>query len=263
MRLLRQSLSFVSVGAALAFAATTHDANAEGDGAENGVIASAVSQVLSYEVWFGGVAVADAKFQMSTDESGYSGVFRLRSDGVLDWFTEAEVQAETTGARSSEGALAPGGFNVSAEVDDEPFTVDVAFSPEGPESVTAEPPFDPRPWEIEPSDQSGALDPLSAFIAAFFPSSDAAICDRSLDIYDGRRRYEVSLYEENRRREKDGFVEVECKARWDRTAGFKPKQMRKPGVEFMVRFRILEDGLTVPVRAWAQTEYGAVVAVID
>lgn len=250
---LRQTLSAAALAAAaFTFAPTVAPAEAP---------EAPFSQGRAYKVWLGGIKVADAHFTVTADGDSYQGVLALSSDGVLDWFTEATIRSEATGGFSGDDAFAPDRFVFRSEIDNQPQAVDLIYRDGGPDSVVAEPPFDPRPWEIAPSAQNGALDPISAVVSAFFPADAGEICDRTLDIYDGRRRYEIALTDEVKRETDDGVLEVDCVARWRRVAGFKPKQMRQPGYDFTVRFEVSEDGVTTPVRAWAETEFGALIAV--
>ncbi len=220
-----------------------------------------ISQEISYRVYLGGVVVGNATFRLRSDADGYSGVFEVESDGVADRFTEADIRTEGSGLWTARGDIFPSEWVFNSRVDDETLDVEVVFGSAGPETVTADPPYRPRDYEIDPTLQYGALDPISAAIRAVFPRDGEAICDRRLDIFDGRRRYEVVFTGEIKRETRDGAVEVDCAAVWKRLAGYRSRDLRKPGFDFTVRFRLI-DGRALPVRAWTDTELGAAVVVM-
>ena len=217
----------------------------------------------SYDISLGGFQVAEAKLRVQWKEDDYIATFELVSDGLLDWFYSATIKTEASGAFTPEGRTTPELFTFRSKFDERPQDVDVAYSEAGPSEVRAEPPFKPRPWQLAPEEQIDTLDPISAIVRLMHPRTGIDVCDRSVDIFDGRRRYELALVEELERSEEDGYVKIECIAVWRRLAGFKPKYMRLPPNEFILRVHVYEDGVIWPVRAWAETDYGAVVAVLD
>ena len=217
----------------------------------------------NYDISLGGLTVAEAKLTMRLTDDGYAAAFELKSDGLLDWFYEAWVLSEANGVLTADGRFAPSVFIVRSQFDDRPQDLDLQFSETGPDTVFAEPPFKPRPWQLDPIEQTGSVDPISAAVLLMQPHAGSDVCDRKVDVFDGRRRHEVALIEELEREQRDGYVKVECKATWRRVAGFKPKYMDLPPNEFMIRIHVYDDGFLWPVRAWAETDWGAVVAVLD
>ena len=223
-----------------------------------------VERRAAYDISLGGITFASATFSLQSNTSNYGAVFEMESDGLLDWFYEATIKTGSDGAKTEDGRFAPKMFTFRSFFDKKPQDVDVAYSEEGPKEVRAEPPFKPRPWEIAPEEQTGALDPISAAVSLTLPeTSDSTVCSRKVDIYDGRRRYEIAMTKEVARIERDGGIRVECEALWTRLAGFKPKYMKDPSYPFKIRYQIGSDGVVWPIRAWADTDYGAVIAVLD
>lgn len=217
---------------------------------------------LEYRISLGGVVVGNAVFEVETDGESYAGALRVASDGAADLFTSALVSSEANGLVTSRGDLSPVEWVFSSQVDDDALDVTMAFGSAGPRSVVAEPPYREREWQIDPTAQFGALDPISAAVSAMFPESEADVCDRTLDIFDGRRRYHVVFKEEIRRDVRDGAVEVDCATAWRRVAGYRSRDLRKPDFELTVRFRLMDDGRALPVRAWTDTEFGGLIAVL-
>lgn len=220
------------------------------------------AQDLRYRIFLGGANIGSARFRLESQGEGYSGSFSLQSGGVADLFTEAEVRTEATGAWDGRGGLTPSNWSFFSDVDGKTLDVQVSFNNVGPESVEADPPYRPRDYEIDPMRQYGAVDPVSAVVQAMYPETQEEVCRRSLDIFDGRRRYEIALTRELRREREDGYVEVDCAASWRRVAGYSARDMRKPGFDLTIRFRLMEDGRTLPIRAWTQTEFGGAIVVL-
>lgn len=217
----------------------------------------------SYRISLGGVVVAEADFNLATNEEDYRAAFELESDGVADWFTDALVRTDGSGLWTSRGDLNPLVWLFHSTIDDKAFDLEVEFSSAGPNRVTAEPPFRPRDWEIDPQRQYGAVDPMTAVVNAMHPDDADSICERSFQVFDGRRRYDLVFGDELRRDVRNGAVEIDCAVAWRRIAGFRPRDMRKPDFEFTLRMRMLEDGRALPVRAWTDTEFGGLIAVLD
>lgn len=217
----------------------------------------------AYKFYVGGVLVGKATLTAQYDADSY----RIRADasttGAVGWFLKATFSTEAEGALARDKIL-PAFFRLDTLAAKKPQDVSMTYDKRGaPAEVLAEPPFDPRPWQIDPKRQTGTIDPMSAGVdAALGPLSGADICKRRFPIYDGRRRYDFVLEGKLKERERDGFPTVDCKGRFKRVAGFKPKFMAKPDYVFTVRFRMLPNGVALPIRAWADTDFGAAIAVI-
>lgn len=78
----------------------------------------------------------------------------------------------------------------------------------------------PRDWDIDPSAQGDAVDPLTALYLTLRAVPEADVCDLAVFIFDGHRRSKVSL--SNPKRSETGFT---CRGEYRRVAGYKPKDM--------------------------------------
>ncbi|MCI4664067.1 MAG: DUF3108 domain-containing protein [Neomegalonema sp.] len=216
----------------------------------------------AYRIYLGGARVAKAQLEVTKTGAKYRTSFNLTAGGIVKWFYKATIRTIATGAQAANGAWAPALFTFRSRIDKKSYKFDLAYSDVGPRSVEATPPFSPRPWQLDPAKQIGALDPNSTAMRILFRANGEKVCKRKFDIYDGRRRYTIMLTKELRREKKLGDLLVDCVGIWKRTAGFKPKYMKLPGHEFKVQFHLRDDGVTWPVRAWAATSWGDVTAVI-
>lgn len=224
---------------------------------------SAPSTRLPVDFYLGGVHLGSATFTSSGSGGRYQSRLDLETDGFVEWFFDAVLVARSAGAFDGR-RLTPGSFDVDARSEEEgAFTIEMAFADGAPSRVVADPPYDPRPWEIDPTAQTGALDPLSAVLAGLVPNADGGACDRVIEIFDGRRRWDVEIGAEIRREAVDGGQRVDCSALYRRIGGFKPRFMEDPTIPFRIRFLERPDGTIDPVRAWSDTEFGTAVVVVD
>ncbi len=134
--------------------------------------------------------------------------------------------------------------------------VEMTYSGAAPAAVSAEPAFDPKPWQIEPTEQSGTLDPISGALTAMAPAPVGTICNRSVEIYDGRRRYALDLGAP----EADG-ERIRCPAHYRRVAGYKPKELKET-IDFSVWFEERPDGLAHVVRMAGESALGLAVVLL-
>ncbi len=215
---------------------------------------------LDYRFYLGGILIGKASIAAALDEASYRLDTNVRSDGVVGWFYDVTVNGAAEGLRDAKAKLTPASFRFKSIAEGKKFDLDMNYANNAPDEVKAEPPFQPRHYEIDPKQQRGALDPMSAIVAALFPDRSAPLCDRKFPIFDGRRRYDVSLEGVLSEKQDGDATLIECKGRWKRVGGFKPKHMRKPDYIFTVRFSRDKAGQVLPVRAWTDTEFGAAMA---
>lgn len=218
---------------------------------------------LDYRFYLGGVLIGKASIAAALDEASYRLDTKVRSDGVVGWFYDVTVEGLAEGARESGAKLTPSVFRFNSVAEGEPFNLDMRFEDDAPKTVKAEPPFQPRHYEIDPTQQRGALDPMTAIVAALFPDAAKPLCKQTFPIFDGRRRYDITLEGQISEKREDDTTIIECRGRWKRVGGFKPKHMRKPDYLFTVRYARDPSGRTLPVRAWTETEFGAAIATLS
>ena len=208
-----------------------------------------------YDLYLGGIRAGELAIESAFRDGRYSATSVLRTAGVVGALLQASFEAETEG-RLGEDGLEPMRFRADSRMYSDAQTVEMTYDGRVPATVDAEPPFDPKPWQIEPGDQAGTLDPISAALTALAPAPVDAICDRSVEIYDGRRRYAVDLGEP----EVDGD-RIVCPARYRRVAGYKPKELAET-IEFDVWFETRPDGLAHVVRAAGESGLGLAVVLL-
>ena len=210
-----------------------------------------------YDLYLGGIKAGEMTFDAAYDGADYTATSVLRTAGVVGFFYKASFEAETRG-RLSGAALAPDRFAAASRMKSKEQYVEMHYKAGRPARIAAEPAFIPKPWEIEPTEQLGTLDPITAALSALSPAPMGEVCNRSVEVFDGRRRYAVDLGP----MEPDGN-RMRCPATYRRIAGFKPKMMKKQAeFPFNVWFEQRPDGLAQFVRAAGESMFGLAVILL-
>lgn len=217
---------------------------------------------LTYDFYLAGVPVAVAKLQAEIDDERYNAVTALKTVGLVGLFFETEMVSSVDGARVAENALSPALFELRWRTKKSGQDVRMVFSDDAPRSVDATPPFKPKSYEIDPAAQTGALDPVTAIVAAFLPNDAENLCQRRLPVFDARKRFDVVFTGEIRDYEKKGQRLIECAGEYVRVAGFKPKMMKTSRFPFKIRFAAQPDGSARATRIWGETSFGVAVALL-
>lgn len=211
---------------------------------------------LIYDVHFGGLKVGFAELAGAFADDGYRATTRIETSGMVDAFFTATLDGESEGVRDESGALIPARFMADAKTSKNDQLVEIIYSDGAPSIAAAEPAFRKKSYEIVPEQQIGAIDPLSAALQALAPAPKDAICNTRIDVFDGRKRWALSL--SNPRQAGDV---IQCDGVYERLAGFKPKHMkRQTEFPFDVTYRVGADGLAVVERMTVETDYGNGVA---
>jgi hypothetical protein len=208
-----------------------------------------------YDLYLGGIRAGELTIDARVQGDRYSATSALRTAGVVGALYEASFEAETVGALAPDG-LEPRRFRADTHASGERQTVEMTYRDRAPQAVRADPAFEPKPWQIEPGDQAGTLDPISAALTALAPAPAGEVCDRSVDIYDGRRRYAIDLGAP----EADGG-RIRCPGLYRRVAGYKPKELKET-IAFNLWFEERRDGLAHVVRLASESMLGLAVALL-
>ncbi|MEM1299464.1 MAG: DUF3108 domain-containing protein [Pseudomonadota bacterium] len=210
-----------------------------------------------YDFYLGGIKAGELTIDADFDGAIYRAESVLRTAGVVGMVYKASFEAEAEG-RLTSGGLEPARFAADSRMRSKAQSVEMIYSNRAPGEVRAEPAFSPRPWQIDPAEQTGTLDPITAALTALAPTQAAAVCNSSVEVFDGRRRYAIDLGKPTM----DGD-RIRCPALYRRIAGFKPKMMKKrPKFPFHVWFEERADGKAHMVRAAGDSMFGIAVILL-
>lgn len=208
-----------------------------------------------YDIYVGGIRAGELTLDARFEGDSYRATSMLRTAGLPGAIYQASFRAEVDGTVGANG-LAPRRFAADTRAEGEAQAVEVTYDGRAPAEVRADPPFKPKPWEIDPRQQAGTLDPISAAVTALTPAPKDAICSRTVDIFDGRRRYAIDLGAP----QVDG-ERIRCRAVYRRVAGFKAKEMKET-IPFNIWFEARPDGLAHVVRAAGESLLGVAVLLL-
>jgi hypothetical protein len=210
----------------------------------------------TFDIYFGGIRAGELALDVTFDEGGYQAKSNLTSAGVVGFFYDASYEAEATGALPSSVKPRPRMFAAKSAFGGDRQDVTIHFGLTGPKKVEADPPYKKKDYEIEPTAQLGAIDPLSAAVALIAPTPPEELCARKVTVFDGRHRIDIRL---DAPREQAG--KIRCDAVFSRVAGFRPKDMKKQtDFPFRVYFEPWEDGLARLSQIVVETSYGLATA---
>ncbi len=210
-----------------------------------------------YDLYLGGIKAGELTMDATVAGDRYNAQSIMRTAGMVGFFYKASFEAKT------EGALTPGGmfptrFLAASRMKKKEQYVEMIYGANSPKEVRADPAFVPKPWQIDPTKQEGAFDPITAALWALAPKPVDQICNTSVEVFDGRRRYAVDVGAPVA----DG-KRIKCPAMYRRIAGFKPKMMKKrPTFPFSIWYEERPDGLAHVVRAAGDSMFGIAVVLL-
>jgi hypothetical protein len=151
----------------------------------------------------------------------------------------------------------------------------LTFGPEGPKTLQSDPPYDDNRYPVSEDQRRRTLDPLSAaiFLTSSSTSKEAKPCEVTAPIYDGRRRYDVVF---NYMKKTDVHMDnglysgpaMVCQVHYNQIAGYQQSVIEQNKKFPKMYAWVISAGSSadpsrhymIPVRVWAETDYGIVVA---
>lgn len=197
-----------------------------------------------YDVWLGGFRLAALRVEMAPAPEGWRARAEVTTKGLAAFFIPAQGAAEA----------APGWFRARGDFDGLLQTVEMRHAAGAAPEIRAEPALRQRAYDAPPQTLRGALDPLTAAVAALSPRPAAQACGQRVEVFDSRRRFDLALGPGVR----EGGM-LRCEGAYVRVAGFKDKHMRLPDSAFTLWWRV-RDGVAEFEKAVAPTPLGHAVA---
>lgn len=230
---------------------------------------------LSYDLYVGGIPLGKVAMTARFQGTDYKAISTLETAGIVNAFWQSKIEASSNGL-VERGAVRPALYASSSQNRKaERRQVSLTFGPEGPKSLYSDPPYPETRYTVSEDQQKNTLDPLSAaiFLTNSVNRENAKPCEAVAPVFDGRRRYDVSL-----RFVRTADVRMDnglyrgpvsiCQVHYNQIAGYQQtlvEQGKKlPNMYTWVtpvRSRMDPSRqYMLPLRVWAETEYGIVVA---
>lgn len=175
-----------------------------------------------FDVSFLGVTGGQIAIKATESGGNYVVVSQGRPTGIMGALVDYQYDGTARG-------VVRGGRHAATtyeerELDDGELTgATMRFRGGRPTGVTFNPPRDPRPWDIEPTAQSGVIDTLSALYLVLRPTDAAGACNQRYDLFDGRHVSRLSL---GAAQMGDGDT-IRCAGEYLRLRGYAPEEMEK------------------------------------
>ena len=245
---------------------------AGGEGA-NAPAASASGLNLAMTLYAGGVTLGKVDLDATIRGGEYHAVSNLETSGIVNAFWQAQIQATSNG-KIAGTALKPALYDsFDTNHSGKKQEVSLTYENEALPRMYANPKFPNNGYEVKPEDQKATFDPLSAVVMIFAAASAENPCGITVPVFDGRRRYNVELskVKETAIKMDNGLYKgrgLLCEIRYKQLAGFKPHILKEnenfPKINaWIATFPSTVPGRSyaVPLRVWADTQYGVVAAV--
>ena len=164
----------------------------------SGLAAAADGNIrATYELSFLGVPFVVVNLDIAVRNSIYTVRIDYQASGAGRIASDATGEAISRGYYRN-GRFIPATFVFDRKGGERPQKVELAMTGGDVKTMTLDPPAGPLPdrLPIEPEHLKHVIDPLSAFLVPAVKADGktaADVCDRTLPIFDGLRRYDVGL----------------------------------------------------------------------
>jgi hypothetical protein len=226
-------------------------------------------------MYAGGIGFGKMDLDTTFRGNDYHSVSNFQTSGAVSAFWQSEIQATSSGKIGSK-TLQPGLYdsfdiNRTGKKQEVSLTYDA-----GTPKLFANPVYSTTGFEVKTEDQKDTLDPLSAvtYIVSGVATDAGNPCNLSTRIFDGRRLYSIAMT-----KVKDTDIKMDnglyagkatqCQAKYRALGGMRPRVLRTNEAFPLINvWMVTVTGATghnfaVPVRLWADTQYGQLSVVAD
>ncbi|WP_247875762.1 DUF3108 domain-containing protein [Azospirillum sp. TSH100] len=163
------------------------------------LVAAAEPVKVTYRVFVGGVTALDVDATLDVAGDHYRVAVSAVTGGTIgrlfNWRSDSQSDGNVHG-----DDLRPTSHRQTSLLRGEPRNVTLTYGPQGDVSTSVTPPPETDDREpVPPALQRDTLDPLTAVLDLLFAVGASQSCDRSLPVFDGRRRYDMVFSEVGRR----------------------------------------------------------------
>ncbi len=149
---------------------------------------------VGYSITFWDVPFGHTSYDGTLGPNSYSAVAHFETSGVIGVFWKSVIDATVSGGISTQ-TIAPALYDSYAQNRNRPLQrVKVTFE-NGDPSTAADPPFSLNNFPVTDEQKRGAVDPMSAVTSILAGESATAAnpCGDGAKVFDGRRRYDITL----------------------------------------------------------------------
>lgn len=144
-----------------------------------------------YDFYVGGLRIAEISLDAEIGDERYTARSAAGTRGILRLLFRGNLRNAVDGTRGRYGRLVPGRFESLYSERSGKQLLTVEYNGYTPAKVKIEPAEPVQPYSIKATEQHGTLDPLSAALITALPSNKAQLCDRTVPVFDGKRRFDL------------------------------------------------------------------------
>jgi hypothetical protein len=185
-----------------------------------------------FDVYVGGIRAGVVSISGEERDGRYAAAGRLESVGLVGAFRKVQYEAEVRG-RLSGRKFGPRTYSETYRNGRDTEEKEIDYRKGFPRVR----PKDAIGGRLDPKEQDGTIDPLTAIWSVLRDVSEGDACRFSGDLYDGKRRSRVALGEP----EQSGSG-IACDGEYRRVAGYDDDDMEKPSFPFRVAYGPAGDG---------------------
>ncbi|MEM6635464.1 MAG: DUF3108 domain-containing protein [Pseudomonadota bacterium] len=204
-----------------------------------------------FDVYIGSIRGGTLSYKGTEQGGQYSTAGRAQSVGVIGALTRARYEAQSQGRLRGQ-TFVPSAYSEEANTGRRQSKARMSYIGGVPQVKEYEPVQGPKPYDLDPSQQGGTLDPMTAIYMVLRDQPGAQVCKMRFDMFDGRRRSRILLANAERKDNR-----IICTGRYERVAGFEPEEMaERQFFPIRVEYEPGTDGFYVVDRVVITTLYG-------
>jgi hypothetical protein len=230
---------------------------------------------LSYDLYVGGISLGKVAMSARFQGEDYKAISTVETKGIVNALWQARVEASSSGL-VSDGRIQPSLYDSFSQNRSSPRRhATLTFGPDGPKTLTSDPPYGEERYPVSETQRKRTLDPLSAvvYLATSTTAKQEKPCEAIAPIFDGRRRYDVAFnfVKKTEVHMDNGLYNgpaLVCQIHYNQIAGYQQsvidqnKKFPKMFAWVIPAKSTIDPNryFMVPIRVWAETDYGVVVA---
>lgn len=224
---------------------------------------SPVEITARYDFFVGGFRIAEVVMTATSNDAGYAAASNAVTRGVLEVLLRGRSSSQATGARGVFGQFVPNGFSARYSTRTGEQAVRIGYERASPSTVVFEPQAEDSEKHAGVEHRIGTLDPLSAAVAALIPALKADLCNRTIPVFDGKRRFDIIFLPPDPARFSANVPPewpkplTRCLGLYERIAGFDVESLEDERFfPFDIWFEDSGDGVFRAVRMAGKTKLG-------
>lgn len=195
-----------------------------------------------FDVVLRGITAGQLVFRGEQLGPRYAVAGKVQSTGLIGRLVKFSYDATARGTLRN-GRYTPSEYTEVADTGKRQSTSVMRYRRGVPQVQLITPPRPPAPFDLDPTTQSGTVDPLTSLYAMLRDVAPERACNARLVMFDGRRRSQFTLGAPEA--QADGSVL--CPGEYRRLAGFSPEDMAERS-QFPLTFRLEPYGALLRVQ---------------